>query len=177
MSQPASTALGAARVLLGILRVLNLVVGVGLVLGFLASFAFEPVFVAFFTKRPASIDPGWLMPTLRLWMVLALPMVAVVHVLLARLVAVVGTVGAGDPFVAENAARLKTVAWCMLALQLLHLVFGAMAGLMNAAGSRIDWSSSLGGSLNGWLGVALVFVLAQVFAEGTRMRADLEKMI
>jgi hypothetical protein len=86
----------------------------------------------------------------------------------------VGTVRSGDPFVAENAARLQTIAWCVLALQLLHLTFGVMAATVNAAGSNVDWTFS---GLTGWLAVVLLFVLARVFEEGTQMREDLERMI
>ena len=92
---------------------------------------------------------------------------------LSRLLAVVETVRSGDPFVPQNAARLKTIAWCVLATQLLHLTFGMLAAAMNAAGSTIDWKFSL----TGWLAVVLLFVLAQVFEEGTRMREDLEAMV
>jgi hypothetical protein len=80
----------------------------------------------------------------------------------------------GDPFVPENAARLQTIAWCVLALQLLHLTFGVMAATVNAAGSNVDWKFS---GLTGWLAVVLLFVLARVFEEGTQMREDLERMI
>jgi len=139
-----------------------------------ASFLFEPQFFEFFSKRPPRIDPTWLVPVLRLWMVLALAMVAAVQVLLARLLAMVETVRAGDPFVADNAARLQTIAWCALAMQLLHLAFGVMAATVNAAGSNVDWNFS---GFTGWLAVVLLFVLARVFEEGTEMRDDLERMI
>lgn len=168
-----STALGASRILLRILRALNLVTGALIIAMFVASFVFEPVFREFFTKQPPSIDAGLLMPTLRLWMLLALPMVAAYHVLLSRLMAIVETVRIGDAFVPENAARLKTIAWCLLGVQLLNLVFGVMATTMNAAGSRIDWTFSA----SGWVAVVLLFVLARVFEEGARIRADLETMI
>jgi hypothetical protein len=69
-------------------------------------------------------------------------MFAAIHVLLSRLLAVVETVRSGDPFVAENAARLKTMAWCVLAIQLLHLTFGALAAALNAAGSNVEWTFS-----------------------------------
>jgi hypothetical protein len=171
--QPHSTALKASRILLWILRVFNLVMGVILALALAASFLFEPLVLEFFSKQPPRIDPVWLVPVLRLWMVLALPMVAAVHVSLSRLLAVVETVRSGDPFVPENAARLKLIAWCALAIQLLHLTFGMLAATLNAAGSNVDWKFSV----NGWLAVVLLFVLAQVFEEGTRMRQDLETMI
>ena len=140
MRQPQSTALSASRILLRILRGFNLVLGVMLVAALPASFLFEPEFLQFFSKRP-SINSAWLVPVLRVWLVLALPMIAAVHVLLSRLLAVVETVRSGDPFVPENAVRLSTIAWCVLVTQLLELAFGALAAAMNAAGSNIDWSS------------------------------------
>ena len=173
MDQPRFAALGLSHLLLRIARVLNLATGAGLALMFVASFIFEPTFREFFAKQPPRIDPAMLMPTLRLWMILALPMVAVVHAMIDRLLTMVDTVRAGDPFVAENAARMKTIAWCLLALQLFNLAFGILAKTMNAAGSRIDWTFNGAG----WVAVALVFVLALVFEEGTRIRTDLKAMI
>lgn len=173
MLQPHSPALSAANILLRVLRFFNLGMAVMLALGLPASVLFEPVFFEFFSKKPPSIDPSWLIPVLRTWVALALVMVAAIHVQLSRLLAVVESVRMGDPFVPDNAARLKTIAWCALAIQLFELSFGMMAAIMNAAGSNIDWEFSL----TGWLAVALLFVLAQVFEEGTLMRKDLETMI
>ena len=85
----------------------------------------------------------------------------------------IATVRAGEPFLPENAVRMKTIAWWLLVTQLFRLLLGAMAATMNAAGSNIDWKFSM----NGWLAVLLMFVLARVFEEGTRIRADLEAMI
>jgi len=173
MLQPYSAALSASRVLLSILRAFNLIMGVMLVVALPASFLFEPTFLEFFSKRPPRIDTAWLMPVLRIWLVLALPMVAAVHVSLSRLLDIVKTVRSGDPFVPENAVRLKTIAWCLLINELLRLTFGMLAAAMNAAGSNINWDFSA----TGWLAVVLVFVLARVFEEGTHMREDLERMI
>jgi hypothetical protein len=173
MSSNHARLLGLSRLLLRIGRVLNLLTG-GLLIGmFVASFLFEPVFREFFSKQPPRIDPGLLMPTLRIWMLLALPMVAAVDILLSRLLAMVGTVRLGDPFVPENAVRMKAIAWCVLALELFHLAFGVMASIMNAAGSNIPWSFSM----TGWVAVVLLFVLARVFEEGTRIRGELGTMI
>lgn len=174
MAGPHSGALGAAHILIRILRAFNLVTGVMLIVAIPASFLFEAQFFEFFSKRPPRIDSAWLLPALRLWMVLALAMVAAIHVLLARLLAMVDTVRAGDPFVVDNAVRLQTIAWCALVLQLLHLAFGVMAATVNAAGSNVDWKFS---GFTGWLAVLLLFVLARVFEEGTQMREDLQRMI
>ena len=173
MSQSYAAVLGVSRMLLKIGRVLNLLTGALLVACFLASFAFEPQFQDFFSKQPGRIDAGMLVPILRLWMLITAPVIAAVHVMLSRLLAMVATVRAGDPFVPENGARMKTIAWCMLGIQLFDLACGAMAAAMNEAGSNIDWSPSL----SGWVAVALLFVLARVFEEGARIRADLEAMI
>lgn len=173
MVEGSTKVLGVSRILLRILRVLNLFTGALLAAALVASFIFEPTFQEFFSKKPPRIDPGLLMPTLRVWMLLALPMVAAIHILLSRLLEIVETVGAGDPFVPENAARMKAIAWCLLVVQLLHLTFGLMAATLNAAGSNVDWNFSPAG----WLAVALLFVLARVFEEGARLRADLQGTI
>jgi hypothetical protein len=177
LPQGYETVLGASRTLLRVLRVLNIAAGIGMAVAFVMSFIFEPRFHEFFSKKPPHIDAAWMIPTLRLWLVLGVGMVAASHVLFSRLLAIVGTVRAGDPFVIDNAVRLKTIAWCMLALQLLHLTFGLLAAIMNAAGSNIDFHFSLTGTLIGWAAVMLVFVLARVFEEGARIRTDLETMI
>lgn len=170
---PSTKMLGVLRFALQLSRVFNFIFCVMIALAFPASLIFEAQFVAFFTKGPASLDPAWLMPVLRLWLLLAIPLAACVHVLLTRALAMVATVRAGDPFVPANAARLKTMAWCLLIIQLLGLSFGVMAGLMNAAGSNIDWEFSL----TGWIAVLLVFALASVFEEGARMREEVNTMI
>ena len=174
MSTPSSPALAIARVLLQILIILNLFAGLMILISLPASFLFEPTIHAFFTKKAATLNPAMLMPVLRVWMLFGMVTVGAAHLMLVRLLAIIDTVYAGDPFVSENADRLKTIAWCVLAAQLLHLASGMMARLMNAAGSNIEWQWS---GLTGWLAVVLIFVLARVFEEGTRIRADLKAMI
>ena len=94
------------------------------------------------------------------------------YVILKRLLAIVETVRAGDPFVAANASRLQAIAWALLALQLLSMVIGAIAQSISTAAHPIDVDA--GFSINGWLAVLLTFLLARVFAAGTLMRDDLE---
>ena len=94
------------------------------------------------------------------------------YIVLKRLIAIVDTVRAGDPFVAANAARLQTIAKAMLVVQLLSMAIGAIAKSISTAAHPIKLDA--GFSINGWLAVLLTFLLARVFAEGTRMREDLE---
>lgn len=164
--------LGLSRLLLRIWRILNIAVAAAFLALLLASFLFEPAFRDYYSRRP-SLDADIIIPTLRLWVLAALPMFAAVHVLVSRLLAMVDTVRAGEPFVPENAARLKTIAWCLLGIQLFDLACGVFAGIISSAGSKIEWSPSL----SGWVAVLLLFVLARVFEEGARIRADLEAMV
>jgi Protein of unknown function (DUF2975) len=94
------------------------------------------------------------------------------YVVLKRLLAIVETVRAGDPFVAASASRLQTIAIALLALQLLGLVVGAIASAVSTPARPLTLHA--GFSIGGWLAVLLTFLLARVFAEGTLMRQDLE---
>src|SRR6516162_9645724 len=94
------------------------------------------------------------------------------YAVLKRLLAIVLTVRAGDPFVAANAYRLQAIAWALLALQLLSLVIGAIARAVSSPAHPVHLDA--GFSISGWLAVILTFLLARVFAEGTLMREDLE---
>jgi hypothetical protein len=91
---------------------------------------------------------------------------------LKRMLAIVATVREGDPFVAANASRLRAIAWIMVALQLLSMVIGAIGRPIAETAHQLKIDA--GFSVNGWLAVLLTFLLARVFAEGTRMRDDLE---
>jgi hypothetical protein len=97
------------------------------------------------------------------------------YVVLKRLLAMVETVRAGDPFVAGNASRLQAIAWALLALQLLSLVVGAIATSVSTPAHPLHIDA--GFSISGWLAVLLTFLLARVFAEGTLMREDLEATV
>ncbi|MEX2177086.1 MAG: DUF2975 domain-containing protein [Gemmatimonadaceae bacterium] len=171
MPQSSPGALPLARKVLRALVVLN--VGYGLaIFALLASSLIAPdaVFAALGVRPTA--DDSWRLVAMRLIMVVGIASVPIAHLILKRLQAIIETVRAGDPFVTGNAARLETIAWAVLGLQLLHLVVGAIAGSAStdAQPLDIDWSFSF----TPWIAVLLLFVLARVFDHGTRMRADLE---
>jgi hypothetical protein len=139
-------------------------------LAFVASFIWHDEVVAHFRSRPTGLDGALLVVGLRWMMVVGFAVFALLHRVLKKLIAIVDTVRVGDPFVPENAVRLTQIAWAVLALQVLHLVFGVFAKALSSENAVIDWKFSL----TGWVAVLLLFVLARVFEEGTRMRADLE---
>ena len=172
MSTPASSsaALPIAHVVLRILVVLNWLYGAG-ILVLLLVMPHEQWILASF-KIPPSPDAARLIMGLRAIAVVGLATIPLNYLILRRLLEMVETVRVGDPFVPANASRLQTIAWALLALQLLGLVIGAIAGAISTSAHPIDVDA--GFSINGWLAVLLVFVLARVFASGTLMRDDLE---
>jgi Protein of unknown function (DUF2975) len=119
-----------------------------------------------------SPDASRLVMGLRAVAALGLATIPLNYVVLKRLLAIVGTVREGDPFVAANASRLQTIAWSLLALQLFSLVIGAIGKAVSTPAHPVHLDA--GFSINGWLAVLLTFLLARVFAEGTLMREDLE---
>ena len=96
--------------------------------------------------------------------VIGLASVPLIDFVLKRLLAVVETVRAGNPFADVNAHRLEAVAWALLALQVLSIVIGTIASSVSTPAHPLDIDA--GFSIGGWLTVLLTFVLARVFAEG-----------
>jgi hypothetical protein len=121
---------------------------------------------------PPSLEADRLILGLRAIAVVGLATIPLNYAFLKQLLAIVGTVRAGDPFVAANARRLQTIAWTLLGLQLLSIVIGAIARTVSTPAHPLDLAA--GFSINGWLAVLLMFLLARVFAEGARMREELE---
>jgi hypothetical protein len=165
-----SAALPIAYVALRILIALNWLLGAG-ILALLVVLPNEQWIMAAFKLLP-SPDTDRLIIGMRAIAGLGLAGIPVNYVVLKRLVAIVETVRAGDPFVAANASRLQAIARALLALQLLSVVIGAIAKAVSTPAHPLHLDA--GFSINGWLAVLLTFVLARVFAEGTRMREDLE---
>ena len=166
-------ALPIAYIALRILIVLNWLSGTAILVLLLISPHEEWIMKAF--KLSPSPDAERLIMGLRAVAVLGLAAIPLNHAVLKRLVAMVETVRAGDPFVAANVYRLQTIAWALLALQLLSIAIGAIGEAVSTAAHPVD--PDAGFSISGWLAVFLTFVLARVFAEGTLMREDVEGTI
>ena len=169
-----SAALPIVYVGLRVLVVLNIVYALA-ILGLLAFTFINPEWMARAIAVPAGVDQPTIMAGLR-WIaglgILATPLN---HFIFTRLLAMVDTVRAGDPFLGSNAQRLQLIAWALLALQLLSMTIGAIAEWISR--QNFDLQVDAGFSVNGWLAVLLTFVLARVFAEGALMREDLEGMV
>jgi hypothetical protein len=91
---------------------------------------------------------------------------------LNKLRQIVDTVRDGDPFVQDNATRLRAIGWVMVGIQVAGLPIGILAKHIERHFDHVHLDA--GFSLNGLLAILLIFVLAQVFEKGAAMRDDLE---
>jgi hypothetical protein len=169
-----STALPVAAVTLRILLVLNWIFG-SLIFALLAiSFQAEA-----WTWRALGLGSvagqDGIVAGLRSIMVIGIVGVPIGYIVLSRLLRIVESVGARAAFRIENARRLRTIAWALLALELLRVGVVAIASAVSTREVPLHITSTF--NLTGWLAILLLFVLAQVFLEGARMREDLEGTI
>jgi hypothetical protein len=172
MARPVSSsaALPLAYVVLRVLVVVNWLM-VPVILALLLVIPNRQWIISALDLSP-SLEADRVVMGLRVIAGLGLASIPLHYAVLTRLLAIVETVRAGDPFVAANGERLQTIAWVLLALQLLGLVIGAIVRNISTPEHPIHIEA--GFSINGWLAVLLTFLLARVFAEGARMRDDLE---
>jgi hypothetical protein len=164
-------ALALSRRVLRVLVVANFVYGFLVLALLVASLVAEaPVMVALGVELVEGSDG--LMRGMRFIALAGVVSIPIAHVVLTRLLAIVDTVRAGDPFVVANAGRLHTIAWSVLGLELINLLIGAVAAgsASSAQPLDVDWSFSV----TPWIAVLLLSVLARVFDQGARMRADIE---
>lgn len=167
MNAASNRALSIARPVLQGLTVLNILYAIGIAVLLGASFLMPG-----WPERALGFDITGKYPLapigLRAIVIVGLLAAAIVHTVLRRLLAIVDSVRDGDPFILQNARHLDAIAWSVLVLEVLRLAVGAIASATWEPGR-------FGGfSFAPWLAVLLLFVLSGVFAQGARMRADLE---
>jgi DUF2975 family protein len=169
-STSSSAALPIAHVVLRILVIMNWIYGAGIFV-LLVAMPTRQWIMSSLDLSP-SPEAERVILSLRAIAVIGLAAVPLHYAILKRLLAMVETVRAGDPFVAANASRLQAIAWVLLTLQCLSIAVGALAKGVSTPGHPFNVDA--GFSISGWLAVLLTFLLARVFAEGTLMRDDLE---
>jgi hypothetical protein len=99
--------------------------------------------------------------------------VGVLLVVFAQLRRVLATLIQGDPFHPSNVARLRTMGLALVGLEMV----GYLVRLVVRWLVRVEepWPVSL--NATGWFAILVVFVLAEVFREGARLRAEAELTI
>lgn len=83
------------------------------------------------------------------------------------------TLTAGDPFHPDNVARLRLIGLMLAGLELGRYAFWAVSAWLFAGVNRVEPSFGL----TAWFSVLVVFVLAEVFREGARLRREAELTI
>ncbi|MEO6237332.1 MAG: DUF2975 domain-containing protein [Vicinamibacterales bacterium] len=170
---PSSAAMPIARAALRILIVLNWLMGVAILALLVAMPNKEWIMSAF--KLTPSPDADRLIMALRAIATIGLVAVPLHYAYLKQLLAIVDTVRAGDPFVSANAARIQATAWILLVIQIFSVVIGTIGKAVSSPAHAVHLDA--GFSIGGWLAVLLTFILARVFAEGARIRDDLEGVV
>jgi hypothetical protein len=123
------------------------------------------------SKYHGTVDPPSVVTFLQITMVLSFPVGVAIERLLGALRAMLRTVQDGQPFIGTNAARLRTIGWMLLVVQLADLAYGVTTVVAHHL--HIDfmaWQPSF----TGWIALLVAFVLAQVFERGAAMQGDLE---
>jgi hypothetical protein len=171
MSLPHENALRASRKVLSALVVINVVYGLAIAGLLTWSFLNTDWVMTALGVRPA-LERDSMVRGMRMIAFIGILAVPLFHVFLKRLLDIVDTVRAGDPFIRDNARRMQTIAWTLLGMQVMHMLIGFVAARTRSEVQEldIDWTFSI----TPWIAVLLLFVLARVFEHGARMRADLE---
>lgn len=171
-AQPASLSL--SRKILRVAIALNWLMAVGIIVMLIVSLVAPRLFQDAMGFR-AGVDNGKLIMGMRMMMVLGILSVPVMNIVLTKLLAIVDTVRDGDPFITTNAHRLQTIAWAVVALEVLHLAIGLVVKLASTEAAPLDVNWSF--SITRWVVMLMLFVLARVFEQGARMREELEATI
>ncbi|MEE9347972.1 MAG: DUF2975 domain-containing protein [Robiginitomaculum sp.] len=111
--------------------------------------------------------------------------ILVIMAVISQLRKIVKTLGEGDPFVPQNARRLRNIWVIMAGAELARTIAAPLLAMANrgheAEGMGLPFSSGVMGAdgvfdfdirLHVWFFVLILIVLAQVFREGARLRAD-----
>lgn len=100
--------------------------------------------------------------------------VAGVLVIVGSLRRIFTTLTAGDPFHPDNVARLRVIGLMLAGLELGRYVFWAISAWLLPGVTHVEKQNL---SLTAWFSVLVVFVLAEVFREGARLRREAELTI
>src|SRR5918992_5219546 len=131
-----SAALPIAYVVLRILIVMNWLMAAA-ILVLLCVSPNERWIMSAFDLSP-SPEAERLVMGLRAIAVLGLAAIPLNYVVLKKLLAIVETVRAGDPFVGANASRLQVIAWVLLALQILRIIICTIGDAVSSPAYPVD---------------------------------------
>ena len=164
--------LGIARAILTFLMGLTIFVGAAITLALPVVVLNQQKVIIEFGKSSAATSGGDLIGAILAVLVLVVALAALSFLFLRHLRRIVDTVRQGDPFIPENAARLRTMAWLSIVLQLVALAAGALTLWLEEATK--EFQANFDVSIGGILLPLVLFILARVFRRGAEMREELE---
>lgn len=171
-SNPRDPLLIAARfILIGMMAVMGIVV-VGCAAGTIGTLFAHGRIVAELAEHNIPEAAAWAIPPL---LALVAGGAVLGFLFFRNLYRIVGTVGDGDPFTPENAARLSAMGWIVVAVHVLAIpLLGIAAWIGKLAKESGHYNFDGGFDVGGVLLALILFILARVFREGARMRDELE---
>jgi len=143
---------------------------VAIVTGLGATWLIPGFFHRLLAQANPAVDVSDALFGVRLLMLIGIVMAIIFDRMLVSMGAVIASAASGDPFVPDNASRLRTIGWALLMLQLLDIPCALLARFWPSLGSAAP-SGDI--SIGGWAATLMVFVLARVFAAGSDMREEL----
>lgn len=164
--------LTAARALATIIIVLVCLAGIGVVVAAIALPLFQDrIFASILEYTGKHLGPDFIVAT-EAFFALVFAMGVCAFRWLRQLRRIIDSVGLGDPFVPVNADRLANMGWLTVGIEALAFPAGAVAHFLTTHLNRSH--IEIGFSLSGVLMALVLFILARVFREGARLKADLE---
>ena len=128
--------------------------------------------LAAITRENPKVSPGGLLPLLLVLFAGIMVILGLVWTVVRKLIAIVGTVSDGDPFVHANAIRLRFIGWLLIAIEVGGIPLSILAGRVADRFGENDVNYEI--SISGLLAILMTFVLARVFQRGADMREELE---
>jgi hypothetical protein len=161
--------LGTVRFILGVGMVGAIVSAVALALAVPVVLVLHDETVAWVVGKGAPPEAIW---ALGLLPALTSIMSLLSFFFMRHLFRLIGSVREGDPFVPINAVRLQWMGWLSLAIYLIAIPTWALAHWTQRVTHDVHFQIEL--PFAGLLLSMILFILARVFRQGTRMREDLE---
>ncbi len=160
----------AAAIVLRLATIANRLFFLAVAAVLVLSFPFATQAMSFLADSSHPASPADMLAGLRWELLVGVVMATATDYLLDALAHMLASARVGDPFVAANASRLRTIGWSLLVLQLLDIPGMALRHFYPDLG---DAAPDGGISIGGWVSVLMVFILARIFAAGAAMRDEL----
>ena len=164
--------LNTTRVVLFIILGIVGFVGIALALASAAIPLWWDDALAAIAREKPTVSPAGLQPMMLVLFAGIIVILGLVWTVVRKLIAIVGTVSEGDPFVRANAIRLRAIGWLLIAIELGGIPVALLASRVADRFGDNDVNYEI--SVSGLLAILMTFVLARVFQRGAEMREELE---